>query len=204
MKNQLMEEMIKDLGESSKDCDVSKKLHEAEMISAENSILERQAQPYRKAGFDNAEKLVLAKNYIAISERRIFEFLERKKEELTILKYPNAKEFSIGDKSYYDSDGRFQLAYTFNFQASGRYHGILLWKETLIAEYNEIPPMFVLERLKEAKITGAFDFFTVATIKLTCHPIPTLDDPLLIGRINNNSKRWIIAQWDYDLRADDL
>src|SRR3990167_7132968 len=190
MKNQLMEEMIKDLGESSKDCDVSKKLHEAEMISAENSILERQAQPYRKAGFDNAEKLVLAKNYIAISERRIFEFLERKKEELTILKYPNAKEFSIGDKSYYDSDGRF--------------HGILLWKETLIAEYNEIPPMFVLERLKEAKITGAFDFFTVATIKLTCHPIPTLDDPLLIGRINNNSKRWIIAQWDYDLRVDDL
>lgn len=75
--------------------------------------------------------------------------------------------------------------------------GKFVWTETPIADYEGIPPRHALEALKAAQEKAVFDYFTIASVN-------AVQDPLLLGRINDNDDRFFIAQWDTDVCLDDL
>lgn len=75
--------------------------------------------------------------------------------------------------------------------------GKFVWTETPIADYEGIPPRHALEALKAAQEKTVFDYFTIASVN-------AVQDPLLLGRINGESDRFFIAQWDTDVCLDDL
>lgn len=75
--------------------------------------------------------------------------------------------------------------------------GKFVWTETPIVDYEGIPPRHALEALKAAQEKAVFDYFTIASVN-------AVQDPLLLGRINGESDRFFIAQWDTDVCLDDL
>lgn len=68
---------------------------------------------------------------------------------------------------------------------------------TSISTYSDIPPAEVLERLIEAKKIGCFDSYEIAHII-------EVKDPILFGRIKDCSDRFFIAQWDDDVKIEDI
>ena len=153
----------------------------------------------QEVGFLNAAKLAKAKPYPEISEERICDFVKKKAgseiEKLNNRPYSDAlvcirdgKDYGIADLIEVFVEGR-------------KFRGTLQWREVLIEKYNAIPPEFVLEKLAEAKKSLCFDYYTVATIEFKAKTKP---DPLLLGRIKDNRTRYFIAQWDNDLRLDDI
>lgn len=73
-------------------------------------------------------------------------------------------------------------------------------KFTLIAQYGEIPPAPALESLREAKRIGCFDRFEVATIE----SVTVVPDPVLFGCIDGCDNKYFIAQWDDDVKIEDI
>lgn len=69
-----------------------------------------------------------------------------------------------------------------------------------LSEYPEVPPVDVLEKLKEAKRTEVFDTFEVADVE----SVEVREDPIIFGRINGCPDRFFIAQWDNDLKFEDM
>uniref|UniRef100_A0A6M3JBI7 Uncharacterized protein n=1 Tax=viral metagenome TaxID=1070528 RepID=A0A6M3JBI7_9ZZZZ len=79
------------------------------------------------------------------------------------------------------------------------------WKENLIKEEKELPPRFVLDRIKEAKDIKRFDYLTIARVfSETKKQKAKLPDPFLLGRIKGCSDRFFLAQWDDDIYLDDI
>lgn len=71
---------------------------------------------------------------------------------------------------------------------------------TSIQNYEEVPPTQVLEALAEAVGRQCFDSFEIAHIvKVTKVP-----DPILFGRIVGCPDRFYIAQWDEDVKIEDI
>lgn len=78
---------------------------------------------------------------------------------------------------------------------------------TPIHNYTAAPPRDVLISLREAKLLGCFDSFEIATIKIVSDQYVTqirLPDPILFGRINGSDNRYFIAQWDDDVKIEDI
>src|SRR5580765_3432952 len=73
-------------------------------------------------------------------------------------------------------------------------------KFTLIAQYGEIPPAAALEALRAAKKIGCFDNFEVATIE----SVTVVPDPVLFGCIDGDQNKYFIAQWDDDVKIEDI
>jgi hypothetical protein len=71
---------------------------------------------------------------------------------------------------------------------------------TPIEKYPEVPPTEALEKLKEAKALNCFDAFEVANIQSRT----VVPDPILFGRIGGCDNRYFIAQWDDDVRIEDI
>jgi len=69
---------------------------------------------------------------------------------------------------------------------------------TPISDYKKTPPSDVLDKLEEAINLKCFDSFEIASI------MEVKEDPLLFGRINNCPDRFFIAQWDNDVKIEDL
>jgi hypothetical protein len=66
--------------------------------------------------------------------------------------------------------------------------------------YGEIPPQFVLDKMKDAAADNVFDSFEIAKIDWKVE----IKDPILFGRIEGCTDRFFIAQWDDDVSIEDI
>lgn len=66
-----------------------------------------------------------------------------------------------------------------------------------IESYEHVPPSDVLTELETAQGRKCFDNYEVAYIK-------KVEDPLLFGRIKGCPDRFFIAQWDNDVKIEDI
>lgn len=71
---------------------------------------------------------------------------------------------------------------------------------TPIASYEKVPPTDVLEKVAEASERGVFDALEVAHIE----SVVEQKDPIVFGLIKGCTDRFFIAQWDNDIRIEDL
>jgi len=69
-----------------------------------------------------------------------------------------------------------------------------------LADYPKVPPPEVLGKLKESKATGVFDSYEVADVE----SVEEREDPIIFGRINGCPDRFFIAQWDNDLKFEQM
>ena len=69
-----------------------------------------------------------------------------------------------------------------------------------ISEYAEVPPADVLEKVKEAKARNCFDYFEVAKVET----VEVRPDPIIFGRIKGVEDRFFVAQWDNDVKIEDI
>jgi hypothetical protein len=83
-------------------------------------------------------------------------------------------------------------------ERKGRAYKTLVF--TKLADYGDIPPDAALLALEEAKKLKCFDAFEIASVQWI-EPVP---DPLLLGRITGCEDWFFIAQWDEDVKIDDL
>lgn len=68
---------------------------------------------------------------------------------------------------------------------------------TPVQDYEACPPEDVLMAMEVAQEKKCFDSFEVAYIK-------NVKDPILFGRIETCSDRFYIAQWDDDVKIEDI
>lgn len=73
-------------------------------------------------------------------------------------------------------------------------------KFTPTNQYAGVPPVEVLEKLKEAKKLDCFDAFEVATIE----SVQVVPDPVLFGVITGCQNKYFIAQWDNDVSIEQI
>jgi hypothetical protein len=174
---------------------------------------EEYSKQLEESGFGMASKMLKAKKYYEITPERIYSFLEKKLIEMCkedIKNNPKLKERT--DRKPYrinTSTGIKPFGYGYvdfaTFKEDGHEYyknAYIYWVETDIKNYPNIPPKFVIEKLKEAKALEIFDSIKVATLEVTIET--RMKDPLLVGIINNNPNRYVIAQWDDDLIADNI
>lgn len=74
-----------------------------------------------------------------------------------------------------------------------------------VAKYDKVPPQEVLTAMKEAKKKDCFDSFEIAKTETYSQeaqaPRP---DPIVFGRIDGCDDRFFVAQWDNDLKIEDI
>jgi len=73
-------------------------------------------------------------------------------------------------------------------------------KFTAIKDYTAVPPTAVLEALEAAIGVGCFDAFEIASIAWVKH----VPDPILFGRVQGCEDRFFVAQWDDDVKIEDI
>jgi hypothetical protein len=91
-----------------------------------------------------------------------------------------------------------------SFKAGGGLYGQGSYEQlifTPIATYPAVPPTDVLDALEGAMAHDCFDAFEIAQITELSVPKP---DPILFGRIAGCDDRFFIAQWDDDVKIEDL
>lgn len=66
-----------------------------------------------------------------------------------------------------------------------------------IEDYKNVPPGYVLDALEKATEHKCFDNFEVAYIR-------EVADPLLFGRIDGCPDMFFLAQWDTDVKIEDI
>lgn len=66
--------------------------------------------------------------------------------------------------------------------------------------YGEIPPQEVLIKMKEAKLRGCFDDFEVAKVET----VEIRPDPIIFGLIHGCVDKFFVAQWDNDVKIEDI
>lgn len=71
---------------------------------------------------------------------------------------------------------------------------------TPIVEYETIPPQTVLDEIEKAQEFNCFDTFEIATIK----SVKEVKDPIVFGRVKGCPDRFYIAQWDDDVKIEDI
>lgn len=71
---------------------------------------------------------------------------------------------------------------------------------TPISQYGEVPPAPALEALRAAKELKCFDSFEVAKIE----SVTVVPDPILFGCITGCDKKYFVAQWDDDVKIEDI
>lgn len=73
-------------------------------------------------------------------------------------------------------------------------------KFTAVKDYSSVPPFDVLDALETAQNLKCFDTFEIASIEWEKH----VPDPILFGRIEGCADRFFIAQWDDDVKIEDI
>lgn len=68
---------------------------------------------------------------------------------------------------------------------------------TPVSDYQEVPPVDVLDKMQEAVGRKCFDSFEVAHIE-------RVKDPILFGRIDGCTDYFYVAQWEDDVKIEDL
>ena len=67
-------------------------------------------------------------------------------------------------------------------------------------EYPSAPPQAVLDKVEEAQKVGCFDAFEVCKVE----SVREYKDPIVFGRITGCPDRFFIAQWDNDVKIEDI
>lgn len=67
-----------------------------------------------------------------------------------------------------------------------------------VKTYGKVPPVDVLEKMKSAKDFGIFDMYLIGSIERV------KVDPILFGYINGCNDLFYIAQWDDDVKIEDI
>lgn len=75
--------------------------------------------------------------------------------------------------------------------------GRFMWIETRVDDYGQVPPEPVLQALRAEKKKNLFDYFTIASVN-------SIQDPVLLGRIDGLNDRYFLFQWGEDVALDDL
>ena len=152
-----------------------------------------------KAGAENAKKAFLASGFKSFGNQEISNFLITN--QLSIMRTVSGLDiFKDGDllreeqrfTAFVENDKCIKLCTGHSINVD------IVWVETLLSEYNGVPPANILEALIESKNKITFDYYTIATLDIS-YANGAVDDPLLLGRINNSNKRYFIAQWDNDI-----
>lgn len=71
---------------------------------------------------------------------------------------------------------------------------------TPIADFRQIPPQETLDKVEKAQEIGCFDTFEVCKIESTRE----YKDPIIFGRIKGCPDRFFVAQWDDDVKIEDI
>ena len=74
-------------------------------------------------------------------------------------------------------------------------HDVLTFES--ITKTSKVPPTDVLEELEKAKELNCFDEFEIGYIA-------KVEDPILFGVVNGCTTKFYIAQWDTDVRIEDI
>lgn len=69
-----------------------------------------------------------------------------------------------------------------------------------LEDYPKVPPDHVLNALERAQADKLFDLYEIAKIK----DVVERKDPILFGKINGCSDYFFIAQWDDDVRFEEI
>lgn len=69
-----------------------------------------------------------------------------------------------------------------------------------IAEYPNVPPQAVLDKIESAQEQKCFDRFEVCKVE----SIREYKDPIIFGVIEGCPDRFFISQWDTDVRIEDI
>lgn len=69
-----------------------------------------------------------------------------------------------------------------------------------IGDYSQVPPQEVLDKVREAKNRRCFDSFEVAKVET----VEVRPDPIIFGRIEGCSDRFFVAQWENDVKIEDI
>ncbi len=69
-----------------------------------------------------------------------------------------------------------------------------------IAEYETIPPQEVLDKIEAAQEFKCFDTYEICKIE----SVREYKDPIVFGIIKNCPHKFFIAQWDDDIRIEDI
>lgn len=133
-------------------------------------------------GFTQAAGNVKAKRELARKMRIAFEHFR-----VVTPEYVDA----FNDKLKKATSKQNPLTYSYNYQK-------LVF--TSIDKYPEVPPVEALTALKEARKLACFDNYEVATIQ----SVTIVPDPILFGRINGCNNYYFIAQWDDDVKIEDI
>jgi hypothetical protein len=70
-------------------------------------------------------------------------------------------------------------------------------------KYAGLPPVEVLNQVKEAKSRGCFDAFVVASVEPVATKI-VLPDPIVFGRVDGCTDYFFIGEWGSDVSINDL
>jgi len=71
---------------------------------------------------------------------------------------------------------------------------------TALENYDKVPPMSVIEEIEKANDRACFDRYEVADIE----SVQELPDPIVFGVIDGCSDKFYIAQWDNDVKIEDI
>ena len=69
-----------------------------------------------------------------------------------------------------------------------------------VNKYKDAPPVEVLEKMAEAKQVGCFDRFEIAKIE----SVHEYKDPIVFGVIEGCDDRFFVAQWDDDVKIEQI
>lgn len=69
-----------------------------------------------------------------------------------------------------------------------------------VADYSDIPPQKVLDKVEEAQKIQCFDDMEIGKIE----SVNEYKDPIVFGRVNGCPDRFFIAQWDDDVKIEDI
>jgi hypothetical protein len=73
-------------------------------------------------------------------------------------------------------------------------------KLTALEAYPEVPPAKVLEEIRAAKELKCFDRFEV----LTLQSVEVVPDPVIFGIIEGCDNKYFVAQWDDDVKIEQI
>ena len=73
-------------------------------------------------------------------------------------------------------------------------------KFTALKDYPNVPPADTLNALEDALKIGCFDTFEIASIEW----VKKVPDPILFGRVTGCDDYFFIAQWDDDVKIEDI
>lgn len=90
------------------------------------------------------------------------------------------------------------------FRSEGQYPNLFenfdILSFTPAQDYPDMPPPEIMEKVKQTVATGIFDTLEVAKIEST----RVYRDPIIFGRIYGCPDRFFVAQWDEDVKIEDL